>query len=169
MQQMGVKFEEGDDRLRVWGDGRLKAVDVNALPYPGLPTDMQPQLMALLIAADGVSMVSDMVYPERFDHVGELSRLGADITRQTYQAIIRGPSRLTGAPVKAGDLRGGAGLILAGLAAEGATEVENIQHVDRGYELIEERLAALGADIARVGSTPLAEGQTELFPRRAAG
>lgn len=168
MQQMGVGFEVGQDTIRVWRSGPLRPVNVNALPYPGVPTDMQAQIMALLLTADGVSMVSDTVYPERFAHVAEFSRLGADITRQSSQAIVRGPARLTGAPVVARDLRGGAGLILAGLAAEGVTEVEDVSHIDRGYELIEERLAGLGADIARVGASPMAAGQTQLFPKRAA-
>jgi len=168
MDRMGVGFEAQGTTMRVWRDGPLRATDVNALPYPGLPTDMQPQLMAMLTVAEGVSLVTDMVYPERFAQVAEFNRLGADITREGPRAVVRGPARLTGAPVRAHDLRGGAGLILAGLAAEGITEVEDLWHVDRGYEWIEERLRAVGAGVARVGSTPVAPGQTELFRLRAA-
>ncbi len=168
MQKMGVRFDVDDRSVRVYAGGPLRAVDTTALPYPGVPTDMQAQLMAMLTTADGISIVADSVYPERFAHVAELTRLGADITRHGAQALVRGPARLTGAPVTAKDLRGGAALLLAALAAEGITEVKGTGHIDRGYERIEERLMGLGANIARVGASPIAAGQTELFPRRAA-
>jgi len=168
MQNMGVKFEIDDSGIRVACNKGLRAADFTALPYPGLPTDMQPQLMAVLNCAVGTSVVTDSVYPERFTHVGELHRLGADIIRQGPQAVIRGPGSLTGAPVTARDLRGGAALIIAGLAAEGDTIVSGMDHVDRGYERMENRLRGIGAQVKREGGAPFEVGQLQLPFRRAA-
>jgi UDP-N-acetylglucosamine 1-carboxyvinyltransferase len=141
--------------LRVWRKGPVKPVEFTALPYPGIPTDMQPQLMAVLCTADGTSLINDSVYPERFTQVAELNRLGADIARGSSagQAVVRGGAPLTGAPVHAHDLRGGASLILTGLVAEGETEVHGISHVDRGYEHIGDRLASLGAQVQTVSGS----------------
>jgi UDP-N-acetylglucosamine 1-carboxyvinyltransferase len=138
--------------MRVWREGPLKGVDFATHPYPGVPTDMQPQLMATLCIAEGTSVITDNIYPERFTHVADLTRLGAQISKgsQAGQAVVRGPARLSSANVTAQDLRGGAGLILAALAAEGETTVSGIEHVDRGYEAIEHRLSQLGAKIRRV-------------------
>jgi len=140
------------EKLRVRRKGRLKPVDFDARPYPGLPTDMQPQLVAVLSIAHGTSVATDHVHPERFNQVTELNRLGADVAHgpSPGQALVRGPAQLTGATVTARDLRGGASLILGGLAAEGQTSVLGMHHVDRGYERIEERLASLGAELRRV-------------------
>ncbi len=168
MESMGVSFEIDASTMKVSREGALKATDCTALPYPGLPTDMQPQLLAVLTAARGTSVVTDSVYPERFTHVGELLRLGADIVRQGPQAVIRGPSSLTGAYVRASDLRGGAGLILAGLGAEGETTVAGVEHVDRGYERLDEKLLGLNARVQRAGPQPFQAGQLQLpFHKRA--
>ncbi len=168
MESMGVEFELDASTMIVRRKGTLRATDCTALPYPGLPTDMQPQLLAVLTAAEGTSVVTDSVYPERFTHVGELLRLGADIVRQGPQAVIRGPSALTGAYVRASDLRGGASLILAGLGAEGETVVAGIEHVDRGYELLDEKLLGLHATVKRQGAPPYQAGQLQLpFHKRA--
>ena len=168
MESMGIGLEVTDAGITVHATGDIRATDFTALPYPGLATDMQPQLMSVLCTADGTSVVTDSVHPERFTHVGELHRLGADIVRQGTQAVVRGPSELTGAPVTARDLRGGASLILAGLAADGETVVRGMAHVDRGYERIEKRLNALGADTKRLGAPPSQVGQLQLPFRRAA-
>lgn len=168
MENMGTEFEiEGKD-IRVVQKKQLKATDCTALPYPGLPTDMQPQLMAVLSVARGTSVVADSVYPERFTQVGELHRLGADIVRQGPQAVVRGPAKLTGAPVTARDLRGGASLVIAALAADGETAIEGVKHIDRGYESIANRLRAIGADIEREGEPPIHVGQLHLPFRQAA-
>ena len=168
MQQMGVRFEIGQASMRVWCDAPLRGADVTALPYPGLPTDMQPQLLALLCVAQGTSVVTDSVFPDRFTQVGELGKLGACITRQGSQAVVHGPARLIGAPVRARDLRGGAGLILAAMAAEGASEVDDVCHVDRGYEQLEHRLTALGGHVVRASATSGEADLTQERPRRTA-
>jgi len=155
------------ERLHVRRKGRLKPAELAAMPYPGLPTDMQPQLMAVLTLADGTSGITDAVYPERFTQVTELARLGADVSHGSSpgQARVTGPAQLTGATVTARDLRGGASLILAALAAEGETIIEKVFHIDRGYERIDERLAALGADIRRVEGRGPAERPKKEAPR----
>jgi len=130
--------------------GRLKAVDVTASIYPGFPTDMQAQWTALMAMADGTSVIADSIYLDRFKHVPEMARLGADIELRENAAIVRGVGKLTGAKVMSTDLRASASLILAGLVAEGTTEVLRVYHIDRGYETIEKKLRALGADIERV-------------------
>jgi UDP-N-acetylglucosamine 1-carboxyvinyltransferase len=167
MEKMGVSFETCDRGIRVSRPGELLATDFTALPYPGVPTDMQPQLMAVLTRANGTSVINDSVHPERFTHVGELHRLGADIVRQGPQAVVRGPCPLTGAPVTARDLRGGASLVVAGLGAEGQTSVDGMHHVDRGYERIEGLLTELGARVKRHGAPPFEVGQLQLPFHRA--
>lgn len=147
--ECGAKITEEGEGLRVIGDGRPIASDVKTLPYPGFPTDMQAQLMALLTIAQGTSMVIETVFENRFMHVEELKRMGAKIKIEGRSAVIEGVEKLSGAPVKATDLRAGAALILAGLAAEGTTQVTNIYHVERGYVDIVEKFNKLGADIRR--------------------
>lgn len=135
--------------VRVTGDRILRPVEVTTQPHPGFPTDLQAQLMALLCLADGNSVITEKIFPERFLHVAELSRMGAHLFRQGPTVIISGVRRLIGAPVMASDLRASAGLVLAGLAAEGATTIHRVYHLDRGYERMEDRLASLGASIRR--------------------
>jgi UDP-N-acetylglucosamine 1-carboxyvinyltransferase len=155
LQEMGVKVKEEEEGLRVRMGRRPRAVDVKTLPYPGFPTDMQPQIMALLSLARGTSIIIETVFENRFMHVAELKRMGANIRIEGRSAVVEGVPRLTAAPVRATDLRAGAALILAGLATEGITEVNGIEHVDRGYVALEKKLAAAGARIKRVG---MAEG-----------
>ncbi|MDF1701893.1 MAG: UDP-N-acetylglucosamine 1-carboxyvinyltransferase [Planctomycetota bacterium] len=150
LERMGVGLERREDgSLRVIGVGRPKPADVVTLPYPGFPTDLQAQFMALLCVADGNSFVTEKIYPERFIHVAELQRLGARIRKEGASAIVTGVPELTGAPVMASDLRASAALVVAGLAARGTTTVERVYHIDRGYERIEEKLRGLGARIER--------------------
>ena len=144
----GAVIEDGGDWLRVKGDG-LQPVDAVTLPYPGFPTDLQPQLMVLLSQAHGTSIVTENVFESRFAFVDELSRLGADITIDGHHAVIRGRRRLHGATVRALDVRAGAACLIAGLLADGETRIVDIQHVDRGYADIVGRLRQLGADIER--------------------
>jgi UDP-N-acetylglucosamine 1-carboxyvinyltransferase len=125
-------------------------VDVKTLPYPGFPTDMQAQFMSLMALAGGTSVINETIFENRFTHVAELRRMGANIVIEGRSAVVKGVAKLSGAPVMATDLRASASLILAGLAAEGQTEISRIYHLDRGYESIEEKLSALGADIKRV-------------------
>ncbi len=144
---------EGGDSfpfIRVLPSEDLAGVDVSTNPYPGFPTDLQAQFIALMTQVQGVSLVTEKIYPERFIHVAELARLGAKIRREGPTAIVQGPERLSGATVMASDLRASAALILAGLVADGTTEVRRVYHLDRGYEGLEKKLRALGADIARV-------------------
>lgn len=153
LARMGVHVERGaDGSLRVAGGGRPRPVDVVTLPYPGFPTDLQAQFMALLSLADGNSFVTEKIYPERFIHVAELQRMGARIRKEGPTAIVAGVGGLSGCPVMASDLRASAALVIAGLAARGTTTVERVYHIDRGYERIETKLAALGARIQRVDS-----------------
>lgn len=149
LREIGVVVEEGADRVRVRRDGPLRPAEIVTLPYPGFPTDLQAQFMALLSLAEGVSVVTEKVYPDRFMHVAELMRMRAKIRKEGPNAIIIGTDRLSGAPVMASDLRASAALVLAGLVAEGTTDVKRVYHIDRGYERIEERLRALGASIER--------------------
>ncbi|MCK9266232.1 UDP-N-acetylglucosamine 1-carboxyvinyltransferase [bacterium] len=150
LEESGIKVEVEDNCVVAKVSGRWKSVDVTTLPYPGFPTDMQAQLMTFLSMADGISVLTEKVFPERFMHVGELNRLGASITLDGARAIIKGVDKLSGAKVMASDLRASAALILAGLVAEGKTEVARIYHLDRGYEKFEEKLKGLGAIIERV-------------------
>jgi len=150
MEEMGVTIIEEENGLRVIGPEKLKAVDIKTMPYPGFPTDMQSQMMALLLKAEGTSMVTETVFENRFMHVEEFRRMNADIKIEGRSVIINGPCNLQGAEVAATDLRAAAALILAGLAAEGYTRVTELRHLDRGYVRFHEKLAALGADIVRV-------------------
>lgn len=152
LREAGALVEEDIDRIHVVGSGRLKAVDIKTLPYPGFPTDMQAQMMAMLAVAEGRSKITETVFENRFMHVVELNRMGANITTEGRSAVITGPAHLTGCTVRATDLRAGAAMILAGLVAEGATEICDIYHIDRGYEEIAAKLTRLGADIKRVGT-----------------
>lgn len=147
--EAGVKVEEGEDSIRVIAKNGIKAVDVKTLPYPGFPTDMQSQFMALMSIAEGTSVMIETVFENRYMHVDELKRMGADIKIDGRSAIIQGTNKMMGAPVKATDLRAGAALILAGLVSEGATEISDIYHIDRGYTDIEQKLVNLGAKIYR--------------------
>lgn len=152
LRETGALVEEDIDRIHVVGSGKLKAVDIKTLPYPGFPTDMQAQMMAMLSVAEGRSKITETVFENRFMHVVELNRMGANITTEGRSAVITGPAHLTGCTVRATDLRAGAAMILAGLVAEGATEICDIYHIDRGYEEIAAKLTRLGADIKRVGT-----------------
>lgn len=150
LSRIGVLIRPEAAGLRVSGTRPMSSVDLVALPYPGLPTDTQAQLTALLSLVPGTSMVTDRVFPDRFRHAGELIRMGADIRVNSGTAIIRGVSRLTGASVMASDLRASAALVLASLAAEGTSRIRRVYHLDRGYAAFEEKLNALGADIQRI-------------------
>jgi UDP-N-acetylglucosamine 1-carboxyvinyltransferase len=151
MREVGVQLEEGEGSLTVHGDGELRAVTIQALPYPGLATDLQAPMAVLLTQARGVSYVHERVFDNRLLYVGELRKMGAEVvTTGTTTAIISGPTPLIGSSVRALDVRAGAALILAGLAASGRTEVADVYHVDRGYERIGEKLRGLGAAIERV-------------------
>ncbi len=151
LQQMGVQVSCENHSIRVRADVPSNAVDVTTLPYPGFPTDLQAQIMAYLATAQGMSVITEKIYPDRFIHIAELVRMGARIRKEGPSAIISGVKKLSGAPVMASDLRASASLILAGLVASGITEIHRIYHLDRGYERIEERLAQLGAMIRREG------------------
>jgi UDP-N-acetylglucosamine 1-carboxyvinyltransferase len=142
-----VVAEQGG--LRVRGQGELRAVDITTQPYPGFPTDMQAQFMVLATRARGQSVITETIFENRYMHVQELARMGAEIHVDGRTAVIRGVKKLTGAKVMASDLRASAALILAGLVAEGTTEVLRVYHLDRGYEAIEKKLAKLGADVRR--------------------
>ena len=148
--EVGCQVEEFDDSVRVISDGHLKHTQVTTLPYPGFPTDMQPQMAVLLGIAEGISTVTESIFENRFKYVDELTRMGADIKVESNIAIISGVKRYTGARVNAPDLRAGAALVIAGLAAEGITVVDDIYYIQRGYEALEEKLTKIGAKIARV-------------------
>ena len=149
LREMGVWLQEGQDSFLVRRNGYLQGVDVTTQPYPGFPTDMQAQIMALMCLAQGSGMIKETIFENRFMHALELMRMGADIRISGQNAMIRGVQKLVGAPVMASDLRASASLVLAGLAAKGTTEVRRIYHLDRGYERMEEKLAAVGASIKR--------------------
>ncbi|AGT33706.1 UDP-N-acetylglucosamine 1-carboxyvinyltransferase [Geobacillus genomosp. 3] len=150
LEEMGVTVIEEENGVRVIGPETLKAADIKTMPYPGFPTDMQSQMMALLLKAEGTSMITETVFENRFMHVEEFRRMNADIKIEGRSVIINGPCQLQGAEVAATDLRAAAALILAGLAADGYTRVTELRHLDRGYVRFHEKLAALGADIERV-------------------
>ncbi|NLG86613.1 MAG: UDP-N-acetylglucosamine 1-carboxyvinyltransferase [Firmicutes bacterium] len=150
LREAGAFVEPVGDKVHVWAKGRLTAVDVKTLPYPGYPTDMQPQTMAMLSGAAGTSVIIENIFANRFKHVDELRRMGAQISIEGRAAVIRGVERLSGAAVEASDLRAGVALVLAGLVAEGQTVVDHIYHIDRGYEGLEHKLAALGAQVQRL-------------------
>jgi UDP-N-acetylglucosamine 1-carboxyvinyltransferase len=150
LREAGMEIHREGDGARAIGNKRVKSVDVKTLPYPGFPTDMQAQITVLMTLARGLSVISETIFENRFIHVGELKRMGADIKVEGNSAIINGVKGLSGAPVMATDLRASASLVLAGLAAEGKTEISRVYHLDRGYEKLEEKLASLGARIRRV-------------------
>ena len=150
MEEMGVTIIEEEDGLRVIGPEKLKAVDIKTMPHPGFPTDMQSQMMALLLRAQGTSMITETVFENRFMHVEEFRRMNANIKIDGRSVIMNGPSNLQGAEVAATDLRAAASLILTGLVADGVTRVTELYHLDRGYVNFHHKLAALGADIERV-------------------
>ncbi|HBG47048.1 MAG TPA: UDP-N-acetylglucosamine 1-carboxyvinyltransferase [Deltaproteobacteria bacterium] len=150
LKEAGTEVIAEEGGVRVTGDWPVRSVDVKTLPYPGFPTDMQAQVMAMMSVASGLSVITETVFENRFMHVGELKRMGADITIDGRSAVVRGVKRLSSAPLMATDLRASASLILAGLVADGTTEVSRIYHLDRGYEKIEEKLVRLGANIKRV-------------------
>jgi UDP-N-acetylglucosamine 1-carboxyvinyltransferase len=150
LRAVGATVSQVEGGFRVVGDGRPRPVDVKTAPHPGFPTDMQAQMMVLLCLAEGTSRITETVFENRFMHVQELIRLGADIAVDGKVALVKGVPALSGAPVMASDLRASAALVLAGLAAQGTTEVLRVYHLDRGYERIEEKLAPLGARVRRV-------------------
>jgi len=150
LKETGVALSVETDRVRVLGDGRVKSVDITTLPYPGFATDLQAQMMVLMAVADGVSVITENIFENRFMHAQELDRMGADIRLEGNRAVVRGVEGLSAAPVMATDLRASVSLILAGLAAKGDTEISRVYHLDRGYEHIEKKLSTLGADIKRL-------------------
>ncbi len=150
LREAGMEIHKEDGGVRCLMTGPIQSVDAKTLPYPGFPTDVQAQLMAMMCFANGLSVISETVFENRFMHVGELKRMGADIQVEGHSAIVRGVGELSGAPVMATDLRASASLVLAGLAASGTTEISRIYHLDRGYERMEEKLRAVGANIRRV-------------------
>lgn len=150
LREMGVTIESTADTIRVVSNGTLRAADVTVLPYPGFPTDLQPQIAALLANTEGTGVITENVFGSRFRYVDELIRMGASIRVESRSAIIKGVKSLSGAAVCAPDLRAGAALVIAGLAAEGLTTLEGTQYLDRGYVALEHKLAALGAEIKRV-------------------
>jgi len=149
LKQAGVEIEKEKGGVRVKGTSEITPVNIKTLPYPGFPTDMQAQMMALLCLAKGSSVITETIFENRFMHIAELNRMGADIRIEGESAIIKGVKSLKGAPVMATDLRASACLVLAGLAAKGETQISRIYHLERGYENIEEKLRKLGANIRR--------------------
>jgi UDP-N-acetylglucosamine 1-carboxyvinyltransferase len=154
MRSAGLPFEVGPDWIETQArdprEATVRSTDVSTNVYPGFPTDLQAQWMALMTQADGISLISERIYPERWTHIPELMRLGADIRRQNNAAVVRGVDRLSGAPVMASDLRASAALVMAGLVADGRTEVRRMYHLERGYEAMEQRLEAIGAGVMMV-------------------
>lgn len=149
LEEMGMILEEDDSGLQAKVLGRLKAVDVSTLPYPGLATDYKPFLVAALTVSDGAGMVTENIFAGRFRYIDELVRMGAEIRAEGRHAVVRGVKRLSGAPVKAHDIRAGAALVVAGLAADGETAISNAHHVDRGYEDLAGKLSSVGAQVSR--------------------
>lgn len=150
LMEMNVKVEEFDDSIRIFVKDRLSKVNIKTLPYPGFPTDLQPPAAVLLLRADGISTITESIFENRFQYIEELKRMGANIRVEGRMAVIEGGSKLTGAPIKATDLRAGAACVLAGLIADGETEISNVHYIDRGYENMVEKLQKLGADIKRI-------------------
>jgi UDP-N-acetylglucosamine 1-carboxyvinyltransferase len=159
LEETGVKTAANADSIRVMGDNALKAADINTEEYPGFPTDMQAQYMALATQAEGTSVVTENIFENRFMHAQELVRMGANIKIEGRRAVVRGKSQLSAAAVLASDLRASASLVLAALVADGETIIDRVYHIDRGYEHIEEKLKGVGAEIRRMG---------EIFPKKAA-
>jgi UDP-N-acetylglucosamine 1-carboxyvinyltransferase len=147
--EMGVEVEEEMDTMKIRGGIRPKGINLKTLPYPGFPTDLQQPMTAALSVASGRSIVTESIYEGRFKHVDELKRMGANIKVEGRVAVIEGIDKLSGAPVSASDLRAGAALMIAGLVADGDTEITNIKHIQRGYEKIDQKLNSLGASIRR--------------------
>ena len=150
LRHAGYAIETTADTVRILGSAAPKPLRLTTEPYPGFPTDMQAQMCALLAHTGGISVISETIFPQRFMHVSELKRMGADISLDGHTAIIKGVASLSGAPVMASDLRASAALVLAGLQADGITEVNRVYHIDRGYESIDEKFNGLGARIERV-------------------
>ncbi len=150
VRETGIAIEPVEGGLRVQGVPEIRSVDVKTLPYPGFPTDLQAQIMALMAVARGSSVITETIFENRFMHVAELRRLGANIAVEGHNAVVKGVKKLKGAPVMATDLRASASLVVAGLAAEGKTTLSRVYHIDRGYQAIEKKLTALGASIRRV-------------------
>lgn len=150
LKEAGVEFTATDQGIRVQRHGAIKSIDVKTLPYPGFPTDLQAQMMVLMAVADGVCVITETIFENRFMHVQELDRMGAQIKLEGNRAVVRGVRELSGAQVMASDLRASVALVLAGLVANGTTEVSRVYHLDRGYEQIEKKLSYLGAQIVRV-------------------
>jgi UDP-N-acetylglucosamine 1-carboxyvinyltransferase len=149
LDEVGARVSVEEAGVRVSMENRPRSVDLVTLPYPGFPTDLQPPIMAVLATAEGTSIITENVFESRFMFVDELNRMGADIRTEGHHAVVRGVDRLEGAPVRALDLRAGAALILAALSADGVTEIADVEHVDRGYEDIDAKLSALGAEVSR--------------------
>jgi len=149
LEEAGVSITRGEKSIRVRSKRRLRPVNITTLPYPGFPTDMQAQMMSLMSVTPGITVITEKIYPDRFMHVAELNRMGANIQREGPHAIVAGVKDLSGAPVMASDLRASASLLLAGLVAKGKTSISRIYHLERGYEKIEEKLQKLGAKISR--------------------
>lgn len=147
--EAGVTVEEFDDSIRVTSNGKFNKINVKTLPYPGFPTDLQPQILTLLTLAEGTSIVTEGVWDNRFRYVDELIRMGANVMVDGKVAVVEGVKRLSGSPVAATDLRAGAAMLIAALAAHGVTEIHDLTHIDRGYENFEQKLKALGAQITR--------------------
>ncbi len=150
IREAGVELTVDGDRLQVASNGRITSTDVTTRPHPGFPTDMQAQFMALMTVGDSASIITETIFENRFMHVSELSRLGADITLEGHVAVVKGVHRLSGAPMMATDLRASASLILAALAAKGESEISRVYHLDRGYDRLDDKLTALGAKVRRV-------------------
>src|SRR5205823_3267914 len=157
LQECGVKIRTGEDSVRVQADGDLRGADIVTEEHPGFPTDMQAQYMALATQAEGTLIITENIFENRFMHAQELVRMGANIKIEGSRAIIRGKSPLSGAAVLASDLRASASLVLAALVADGETIIDRVYHIDRGYENIEEKFRAVGAQIRRIG---------EILPKR---
>jgi UDP-N-acetylglucosamine 1-carboxyvinyltransferase len=150
LEEVGVNMSRENGTIFCSSARRLNPIEMTTQPYPGFPTDLQAQLMALLCLADGMSVITERIFPDRFLHVGELNRMGGRIRKEGATAVIHGVKQLTGAPIMASDLRASAALVLAALAAKGTTKIQRVYHIDRGYEKIEQKLRAVGADIERV-------------------
>ncbi|HEX8642142.1 MAG TPA: UDP-N-acetylglucosamine 1-carboxyvinyltransferase, partial [Allosphingosinicella sp.] len=150
LEDAGAIIEDTPKGIKVGADGGIRPLSISTAPFPAFPTDMQAQFMAMLSLADGTSLLTETIFENRYMHVPELNRMGADVEVRGRSAVVRGVDRLNGAPVMATDLRASMSLVLAGLAAEGETQVHRVYHLDRGYERLEEKLQAVGADIERV-------------------
>ena len=154
LQRIGVKIDVSDRSIIVTASDKLRSIDITALPYPGIPTDVQAQFTALLSLAGGISVVTDKIFPDRFMHIPELMRMGANVRREGASSIIGGIGTLSGACVMASDLRASAALLLAALAADGESVIRRVYHLDRGYERLERKLNQVGAQIERVADLP---------------